>query len=196
MMLGIGTPSACDRSRTLTPDSTDTGPVGGGAGGRGSRLRCASWRACRCSREGRAPPWSMTTRRRRPPAPPPPRGRRGRFGLLPPLSMCHSSVKAAQLRADADVLAQDASEHATLGRALEAGEVAAGVGAAARLAAAGHEDTLAGRKPEKLVLRRAPAAARTRPRGDACGYSVSPASTGIPPVSSSPAARSGCGTTL
>ena len=110
--------------------------------------------------------------------------------------MCHISVKATQLRADADVPAQDASEPATLGRALEAGELAAGVSAAARLAAAGYEDTLAGRKPEQLALRRAPAAAGTRPRGDACGYSVSSASTGIPPVSSSPAARCGCGTTV
>src|SRR5437764_929701 len=81
MMFGIETPSACERSRTLTPDSTETGPVCGGAGGRGSR-RWLSWRACRCSREGRAPPWSMTTRRRRPPGPPPPRGRSGRVGRL------------------------------------------------------------------------------------------------------------------
>jgi len=62
--------------------------------------------------------------------------------------MCHISVKAAQLRADADALPQDACEDATLGRALEAGELAAGVSAAARLATAGYEDTLAGRKPE------------------------------------------------
>src|SRR5439155_1920542 len=133
MMLGIGTPSACDRSRTLTPDSTDTGPVGGGAGGRGSRLRCASWRACRCSREGRAPPWSITTRRRRPPAPPPPRGRSGRFGLLPPLAIGHISVKALQLGADVDLPAQDPREPAALGGTLEAREAAARVGAASGL---------------------------------------------------------------
>ena len=36
-------------------------------GWRAARGRWLSWRACRCSREGRAPPWSMTTRRRRPP---------------------------------------------------------------------------------------------------------------------------------
>src|ERR1700757_4497873 len=36
MIFGIGTPSACERSRTLTPDSTETGPVGG-AGGWGPR---------------------------------------------------------------------------------------------------------------------------------------------------------------
>jgi hypothetical protein len=52
MMFCIGTPSACEKSRTLTPDSTETGPVGGAAGGFGSR-RCPSGRACRCSREGR-----------------------------------------------------------------------------------------------------------------------------------------------
>ncbi len=86
MMLGIGTPSACEKSRTLTPDSTETGPVGG-VPARAARGRRLSWRACRCSRGGRAPPWSMTTRRRRPPAPPPPRGRSGRFGLLPPLAI-------------------------------------------------------------------------------------------------------------
>src|SRR3954453_5476398 len=129
MMLGIGVPSACDRSRTLTPDSTETGPVGGAAGGRGSRLRWASGRACLCSREGRAPPWSMTTRRRRPPAPPPPRGRSGRFGLLPPLAIGHVSVKALQLRPDPDLLPQDTREHAAVGRSFEARQAAARVGA-------------------------------------------------------------------
>ena len=37
MMFCIGTPSACEKSRTLTPDSTETGPVGGAAGWRASR---------------------------------------------------------------------------------------------------------------------------------------------------------------
>jgi len=62
--------------------------------------------------------------------------------------MCHISVKATQLRADADVPTQDACERAALGRALEASEVTTRVGAAARLAATGHEDALADRKPE------------------------------------------------
>jgi hypothetical protein len=62
--------------------------------------------------------------------------------------MSHISVKATQLRADADVPTQDACERAALGRALEAGEVTAGVGAAAGLAATAHEDALGGRKPE------------------------------------------------
>jgi len=32
MISGIGTPSACERSLTVTPDSTVAGPLGGGAG--------------------------------------------------------------------------------------------------------------------------------------------------------------------
>jgi hypothetical protein len=62
--------------------------------------------------------------------------------------MSHISVKATQLRADADLLSQDPGERAALGRALEAREAAARVGAAARLAAAGHEGPLAGGKSE------------------------------------------------
>src|SRR5581483_10757512 len=157
-------PSACERSRTLTPDSTETGPVGGGAGGRGSRGRL-SWRAWRCSREGRAPPWSMTTRRRRPPpAPPPPRGRSGRFGLLPPLAIRHISVKAPQLGPDADLLPQDARERAMSRRALEAGEVPAGVDAAPPLGSARDEHAVSCCEAEQLALRRAPAAAGAAPQ--------------------------------
>src|SRR5690349_16897585 len=140
-----GSSNACERSRTLTPDSTETGPVGGAAGGRGSR-RWLSWRAWRCSREGRCPPWSMTTRRRRPAGPPPPRGRSGRFGLLPPLAIGHTSVKAAQLGADAHLLPQDAGEHAALRRAFEAVEAPTRVGASPRLVSAGHQDAIAGRE--------------------------------------------------
>jgi hypothetical protein len=162
MMFGIGTPSACEKSRTLTPDSTETGPLGGGAGGFGSR-RWLSGRACRCSREGRWAPWSMTTRRL-PAGPPPPRGRSGRFGLLPPLAIGDISVKTPQLRPDADLLPQDAREHAPLGCALEAREAAARVGATARLVAPGDEGSLAGRKPEQVALRRAPATAGATPR--------------------------------
>ena len=58
-----GTPSACERSRTVTPDGTVTGPVGcAGVAclGLGS-VRSRGWReSCR----GRAAPLSMTTRRR------------------------------------------------------------------------------------------------------------------------------------
>jgi hypothetical protein len=89
MIRGIGTPSACERSRTVTPDCTVTGPVGGAVGcccfGR------ASWRsrAARASRWRAAPP-SITTRRLRPELPP--RGRIGRLGLLGPLAMAQASV--------------------------------------------------------------------------------------------------------
>ena len=81
MSSGIGTPSACERSLTVTPDSTVTGPLGGGAGGwrggGGADPRSRGWRPWL-----RAPPPSMTTRRFRPAEPP--RGRIGRFGLLRP----------------------------------------------------------------------------------------------------------------
>src|SRR5947208_14050442 len=185
MMFGIGTPRACERSRTLTPDSTETGPVGGAAGGRGSRRWAASWRACRCSREGRAPPWSMTARRRRPPGPPPPRGRSGRLGLLPPLAIGHISVEAAQLRSDADLLLQDVDEPSALGRALEACEVAARVGAPPRLAAAGHECSVASGEPKQITLRRPPAAAGATPQWHASYDSSCGCSTGMPAGTSS-----------
>ncbi len=74
-----GTPSACEKSRTVTPDGTLTGPVGATTGccvfGRCS-VRSRAWRA---SGRGRDACVSMTTRRlRRPPTGP--RGRIGRFG--------------------------------------------------------------------------------------------------------------------
>ena len=83
---GIGTPSACDRSRTVTPDSTETGPEGcAGVVGRASRRVPSCWppRAWRGSCRGRAAWLSMTTRRLRLPGPAPPRGRSGRFGFPP-----------------------------------------------------------------------------------------------------------------
>src|SRR5207302_1264207 len=91
--------------------------------------------------------------------PPPPRGRSGRFGLLPPLAMAFTSVKASQLRPDADVPAQGAGEHPALDRAVEARQAAARVGAATRLGSAGDESAVAGREPEQVALRRPPAAA-------------------------------------
>jgi len=201
------TPMACERSWTLTPDSTETGPVGGGAGGRGSR-RWLSWRACRCSRVGRCPPWSMTTRRRRPGGPPPPRGRSGRFGLLPPLAMalpnvlsprgdgsagaaCSISVKTSQLRSHAHLPPQDAGERAARRRALEARDAAARVGATARLGAAGDEIAVAGREAEQFALRRPPTAARAGPqRLRAYEGSSSGCSTGMPAGTSSGSATS------
>src|SRR5215813_12475510 len=108
----------------------------------------------------------MTTRRRRPPVPPP-RGRSGRFGLLPPLAMFATSVKAPQLRPDADVLPQGAREHSALGRALEAREAPARVDAPAGFVAAGDENSGACRKPQQLALGRAPAATGATPQRDA-----------------------------
>ena len=66
------TPSACERSLTVTPDSTVTGPVGG-AISRGARLARRS-RGAGAVRRGR-PRRSITTRRFRLPGPPPPLGR-------------------------------------------------------------------------------------------------------------------------
>ena len=101
MICAICTPSAADRSLTVTPDSTVTGPVGcAGACGRAG----ACWersRAARASRPRAAPP-SITTRRRRPPWPPP-RGRIGRFGLFGPSAIRPSSVDASEPRADGHV---------------------------------------------------------------------------------------------
>ena len=114
--------------------------------------------------------------------------------------MCHISVKAPQLRPDSDLLSQDARKHPALRRALEARELAARVGAAARLAAAGHEDSLATSEPQQLALRRTPAAARAAPQGlRAYEGSSSPAgstSSGMPSVSFSSTACSGRGKTV
>ena len=85
MIFGAGTPSACERSRTLTPDSTVTGPVGRDDLTR--RLRPCSLAvraAAGARRAARFAALSMTTRRlRRWPAPPC-RGRMGLFGLFEP----------------------------------------------------------------------------------------------------------------
>ena len=82
MSFGIGTPSACERSLTVTPDSTVTGPVGG-ATGVFSFGFCSCWsRRWRPSWRGRAAPVSITTRRLRRPAGAPWRGRIGRLGLF------------------------------------------------------------------------------------------------------------------
>jgi hypothetical protein len=62
--------------------------------------------------------------------------------------MCRTSVKAPQLRPDADLLPQGAREHAAFARAVEAGEVAARVDTAARLLTTAHEDAAAGGEPQ------------------------------------------------
>src|SRR6266516_943019 len=106
----------------------------------------------------------MTTRRRPLAAPPPPRGRSGRFGLLPPLAMAVTSVKALQLRPDSHLLPQDAREHPPRHGSLEARELATRVHAASRLRPAGHKDAVGGREAEQLALRRPPAAAGAPPK--------------------------------
>ena len=88
--------------------------------------------------------------------------------------MAAISVKALQLGPDADVLPQDAGEHPALGRALEAGEAAARVGAAARHVAAGDEGPVAGREPQQVALRRPPAAAGALPDGPSGAYPAAP----------------------
>ena len=75
-------PSACEKSRRVTPDSTVTGPVGGATsrGVFGWRGSARSPGRCRCPAPGRPLPASITTRRFRLPGPPPPLGLIG----LPP----------------------------------------------------------------------------------------------------------------
>jgi hypothetical protein len=77
--------------------------------------------------------------------------------------MAQLSVKAPQLRPDAHLLPQGASEHASLHRAVEAGEFAARVGTAAELPPACDEDAVAGGEADELALRRAPAATGAMP---------------------------------
>ena len=81
MICAAGTPSACERSRTETPDGTVAGPVGG-ATSCFSRFGVASVRPRAWRGFGRLLPPSITTRRFRPGAPW--RGRIGRFGLFGP----------------------------------------------------------------------------------------------------------------
>src|SRR5207249_8221859 len=140
------TPSACEKSRTVTPDSTETGPVGGGAACRGPSRRAPScWpRAWRVSCRGRAAWLSITTRRRRLPGPLPPRGRSGRFGLLPPLAMRLLSVKTCEPGIDLDRAAQRPCERPLGRRPLEADEAPAGVGAPAGHLAARNEPAVPG----------------------------------------------------
>ena len=93
MSSGIGTPSACERSLTVTPDSTVIGPVGGGAGpGEAGAARRATVAGLRpdCA----PPPPSMTTRRFRPPGPP--RGESGDWVCRP--SAISDQSRAGKLR--------------------------------------------------------------------------------------------------
>jgi hypothetical protein len=73
--------------------------------------------------------------------------------------MAATSVKALQLRPDADSRPQDTCEHSALCRALETREFAARIGAAAVLGSAGDESAVASDEPKQVALRRAPATA-------------------------------------
>src|SRR4051794_41902476 len=99
--------------------------------------------------------------------------------------MGHISVKAAQLRPDADLLPQDVDDPSALGRALEACEFTARVGAPPRLAAAGHERSVASGEPEQITLRRLPATAGATPQRRASYDSSCGCSTGMPAGTSS-----------
>src|ERR1051326_3065387 len=154
---GIGTPSACEKSLTVTPDWTVTGPVGATTS-RGCFGGPTSWRP-RPWRPGgpppRWPPWSMTTRRL-PRGLAPPRGRMGLLGLL--AMDVRSSVEAAERRIDGHALAKHAIEAACGERPLETLEPSARVDAAPGKRASGHELSVHGRKAQQLRLRRLPAA--------------------------------------
>src|SRR5215213_9601272 len=162
MICGIATPSACEKSRRVTPDSTVAGPVGGATsrGCLGPRSIGRSPGRWRCPWPGRFPPWSMTTRRLRFPGPLPPRGRIGLLGL--PGGIGGGSVETREPRVDADVPAERAVERPPRRRALETREASARVDASAG-AGAGHELTVARVEALELALRCLTAAAGARP---------------------------------
>ena len=119
MIWATGIPSACERSLTLTPEGTVTGPVG--AAGALSRGR-ASARGIRRvpGAPGLPPPareaWlSITTRRLRRPPTAPWRGRIGRFGREEPELAIGVSVEVAQRRIDSDLGSRTAIEAAQRG---------------------------------------------------------------------------------
>src|SRR3954452_7744385 len=130
MMSGTVLPIAAERSLTVTPEGTLTGPVGGATGCFGGR---ASWRsrAWRAFSRGLLAALSITTRRLRRPVTAPWRGLIGRFGLFGPLAIC-VSVKPSQRRIDAHGLSKDSAEGRSRRCALEAGQPAAGVDAPSR----------------------------------------------------------------
>ena len=129
MICGMATPSACEKSRSVTPDSTVAGPVGAATsrGWRGPRSAGRSLGRWRCPVPGRPPPPSMTTRRR--PFGPPPRGLIGLFGL--PLAIWSgSSVETGEIGVDAHGSAQDAVERSARRCPLEARQAPTRVNAA------------------------------------------------------------------
>src|SRR5215468_602152 len=134
MIPGNVLPSAAERSLTVTPEGTLTGPVGGATACFGGRCSCRS-RAWRGLSRGLAAALSITTRRLRRPVTAPWRGRIGRLGLLGPLAIC-VSVKLCQRRIDAHAPSKDSVESPARCRPLEAGEPPARVDAAPRRALA------------------------------------------------------------
>src|SRR5439155_17476430 len=92
-----------------------------------------------------------------------------------------SSVETDQGRFDLDGLAQGPVEGPAAGRALEARQAAAGVGAPPRAVVARDQPALAGDEPEELGLRRLPTAADTAP--DRCRQAAGvPSSFGPPSI--------------
>src|SRR4051794_32022570 len=166
MICAAGMPSACERSRTVTPDGTVTGPVGWMTGccdfGFASWRSPARWRLS--PGRGRWLPLSMTTRRFLPPGPPP-RGLMGLLGL--PFAMCQgSSVETPQRRVDVDARAEHAVELPARRGALEARERDARVGPAPGSRALGQRAVLRVEAHELRLWRLAPAA-HARPDRDA-----------------------------
>jgi hypothetical protein len=113
--------------------------------------------------------------------------------------MTVTSVEALQLRPDAHRLAQDSREHPALRGALETREAATGVRATAGRVPTGDEVSAVGREPEKLALRRPPAAAGAGPQRfayeDSSSGASSATSTGIPAGTSSGSPTSASGAT-
>src|SRR5262245_40379672 len=160
MICGIGTPSAWDRSLTAIPDSTVTGPVGGGPGACFSRGAGRS-RAWRASGLGRPAAVSMTTRRFRPPGPWP----RGRIGLFGPSAM----VLSVKPRAGGIAFTrgpQVASDGPPCAGTPEEGEPSAVVRPPAGARTACGELPVPGDEADQLRLRRTPTTAGARPDRD------------------------------
>ena len=180
MICGIATPSACEKSRSVTPDSTVTGPVGAttSRGCRGPRSAGRSPGRWRWPWPGRPPPWSITTRRR--PFGPPPRGLIGLFGF--PLAIASSSVETGEIRVDVDGFAQDPGERPARSRPLETLQPPARIDAAARPGAR-HELAALRVEALQLALGRLAAAAGAGANRFSARYSAS--SIGMPAFGSS-----------
>src|SRR5438876_8497634 len=159
---GIGTPSACEKSRTVTPDWTVTGPVGAttsrGCLGGPTSCRPRPWRPG--GPPPRWPPWSITTRRL-PRGLAPPRGLIGLFGLF--AMNVRPSVEAAEHRIDRDALPEHAVEASSGQGPFEAEQPLARVDAAAGKRPARPELAVDGREAYELRLRGLAAAAGARP---------------------------------